>query len=61
MSLKETTAFRFDPALLAAMRALKAREGIPVTTQMEMAVRDWLKRKGVPIKSDRSAIKKGRA
>ena len=44
MSPKETTALRIDVDLLAAMRQLKEDKGIPVTTQIEMAVRDWLKR-----------------
>ena len=33
---------RLDTELLAAMRAVKTREGIPVTTQIEFALRQWL-------------------
>lgn len=47
MSPKETTALRLDAALLEAMRQLKDKEGIPVTTQLEMAAREWLKRRGI--------------
>jgi hypothetical protein len=43
MSPKESTALRIDVDLLDAMRDLKDRKGIPVTTQIEMAVRNWLK------------------
>lgn len=46
MSPKETTALRLDTELLAAMRAVKEKDGIPVTTQIEMAVRDWLTKRG---------------
>jgi hypothetical protein len=53
MSPKEPTALRIDVALMDAMRDLKEREGIPVTTQIEMAVRDWLKARGVVVKADR--------
>jgi hypothetical protein len=50
MSPKESTALRIDVDLLEAMRALKERDGIPVTTQIEMAVREWLKTKGIVVK-----------
>ena len=46
MSPKTTTALRLDNALLEAMRSVKETEGIPVTTQIEMAVRDWLAKRG---------------
>jgi hypothetical protein len=47
---KEMMAFRLDPALLAAMRKVKETDGVPVTVQVEMAVRDWLKKRGVIVK-----------
>jgi hypothetical protein len=53
MSPKESTALRLDTTLLEAMRDLKEREGIPVTTQIEMAVRDWLAKRGVSLKTER--------
>ena len=53
MSPKETTALRLDQDLLAAMRRVKQTDGIPVTTQIEMAVREWLKKRGVLEKADR--------
>lgn len=52
MSPKETTAFRLDRALLETMRSVKEQEGIPVTTQIEMAVRDWLKKRGTIVKAN---------
>jgi hypothetical protein len=51
VSPKELTAFRMAPEVMAALRAVKAREGIPVAVQIDFAVREWLKRKGVAIKS----------
>jgi uncharacterized protein (DUF4415 family) len=54
MSPKEPTALRIDADLMNAMRSLKERKGIPVTTQLEMAVRDWLKREhGIIVKAER--------
>jgi hypothetical protein len=53
MSPKETTALRLDTELLAAMRAVKAAEGIPVTTQIEFAVREWLTKRGALAKTAR--------
>lgn len=50
MSPKTSTALRLDDALLAAMRQVKETEGIPVTTQIEMAVRKWLKKRRVVVK-----------
>jgi hypothetical protein len=46
MSPKKTTALRLDEDLLAVMRRVKEDVGIPVTTQIEMAVREWLQRRG---------------
>ena len=55
MGTKETTAFRLNVELLEAMRQVKERDGIPVTTQVEMAVRDWLKKRGTVRMSARKA------
>ena len=53
VSPKEKTALRLDIQLLKAMRSVREREGIPVTTQLEMAVRDWLTKRGTIAKSGR--------
>jgi hypothetical protein len=53
MSPKETTALRLDQELLDAMRRVKESEGIPVTTQIEMAVREWLTKRGSIKKAER--------
>ena len=53
VSPKEKTALRLDLKLLTLMRRVREREGIPVTTQIEMAVRDWLTKRGTIAKSGR--------
>jgi hypothetical protein len=50
---KETTALRLDTTLLEAMRRVKLQDGIPVTTQIEMAVREWLVKRGALKNADR--------
>ena len=53
VSPKEKTALRLDVQLLKAMRGVREREGIPVTTQLEMAVREWLTKRGTIAKAGR--------
>jgi hypothetical protein len=50
--MKESTAFRMDPQLLAAMRRVRTIDGIPVSVQVDFAVRDWLKRRGIVIEKE---------
>ena len=50
MSPKIDTALRLDAELVAAMRRVKEKDGIPITTQIEKAVAEWLKRRGVVVK-----------
>lgn len=50
VSPKDKTALRLEQGLLDALREIRAKEGIPVTTQIEFAIRDWLKKKGVHAK-----------
>jgi hypothetical protein len=51
VSPKELTAFRMAPELMKAMRAVRAKEGIPIAVQIDFAVRDWLKRRGTTIEA----------
>jgi hypothetical protein len=51
-AMKETTALRLDVDLMNAMRQVKEADGIPITTQIEFAVRAWLTLRGVKLKSD---------
>lgn len=59
MSPKTTTALRLDNELLEAMRSLKAAEGVPVTTQVEMAVREWLAKRGALKPAAKRSTRKG--
>jgi len=62
MSPKETTALRLDTELLEAMRQLRDKEGIPVTSQIEIAVREWLIKRGALNKAARKrAVTRRRA
>jgi hypothetical protein len=47
MSPKQLTAFRIEPEVMAALREVKAREGLPIAVQVDFALRDWLRRKRV--------------
>ena len=56
VSPKITTALRLDADLLEAMRRVKATDGVPVTTQIEIAVREWLRKRGVAVKVVRKRV-----
>jgi hypothetical protein len=60
MSSKEATALRLDVALLEAMRRVKDADGIPVTTQIELAVREWLKKRGTLVKPGPARVRRKR-
>lgn len=53
MSPKELTALRLDPEILAGLRAIKERDGIPVSEQIRRALLTWLHEKGVDAKAER--------
>ena len=50
---KKTAAYRLNPALLDAMRAMKDRDGVPMAVQIERAVEVWLKKRGIIVKAER--------
>jgi hypothetical protein len=52
--MKVMTALRLDDGLVKAMRDYKTREGVPISVQIELAVTDWLERKGVRVKTERT-------
>jgi hypothetical protein len=43
--------FRIDPEQLAALQAIKQRDGIPLSEQVRRAIRRWIESRG--IKADR--------
>ena len=47
MSPKELTAFRIAPDVMAGLRAVKERDGVPLSVQVDRALRMWLAEKGV--------------
>lgn len=51
MSPKELTAFRVAPEIMAGLRAVKDRDGIPLSVQVHRALETWLASKGVNIKT----------
>jgi hypothetical protein len=55
MSPKAFTAFRVAPELLEAMREIKATQGIPMSVQVDFALRNWMEAKGVKVKSAKPA------
>ena len=40
------TTFRIDPELLAGLRAIQERDGVPVSEQVRRAIRAWLEERG---------------
>jgi len=49
---------RLDPGVLKAMREYRDREGVPVTTQIEKAVTEWLAKRDVIVKKRTSGTRK---
>ncbi len=47
MSPKELTAFRLEVDVLEGLRAVKERDGVPYSVQVDRALRAWLAAKGV--------------
>jgi len=51
MAPNTPAAFRLDPAILAGLRQVKDRDGLPLTTQVDRALRAWLASKGIDLKA----------
>ena len=60
MSPKELTAFRVDPAVMDGLRRVKDRDGVPLSVQLDRALRAWLKKQRIVVKPARSASEVGR-
>ena len=50
MSPKELTAFRVEADIMAGLRRVKDRAGVPLSVQLDRALRVWLEKKGVTLK-----------
>jgi hypothetical protein len=57
MSPKELTAFRVEADIMEGLRRVKDRDGVPLSVQVDRALRAWLEKKGVtvtkPLKASR--------
>ena len=47
------TNFRLESELIEGLQIVKDRDGISVTEQVRRAVREWLEKKGVAVKTER--------
>ena len=50
MSPKELTAFRVEADIMEGLRRVKDRDGVPLSVQVDRALRAWLEKKGVTVK-----------
>ena len=55
-----STTFRLESELIAALQALKERDGVPATESVRRAVRAWLDQKGVEVQKGVKVEKKSR-
>lgn len=55
MANKTLTAFRLDADLLARMKAITERDGIPAAEQVRRALREWLDKREPPTTTGRKA------
>lgn len=53
VAVKKAYTLKIDPELLAALRAIKIRDGIGESEQIRRGIQLWLKKKGVALKSER--------
>ena len=54
---RRLTAVRFPQELLDAMRQIRERDGLGITWQMEHAIRDFLKRRGITLAEEQRVRK----
>ena len=55
MSPKELTAFRVEAGIMEGLRRVKDRDGVPLSVQVDRALRAWLDKKDVSVKKPQSA------
>jgi len=60
MPRKELTAFRVAPEVMDGLRRVKDRDGVPLSVQLDRALRAWLKLKRISIAPALSASDRGR-
>jgi hypothetical protein len=57
VSPKELTAFRIEPEIMDALRRVKDRDGVPLSVQVDRALRAWLDKKGVPVDKPKTSAR----
>jgi hypothetical protein len=60
MSPKQMTAFRLEPDIIDGLNRVKDRDGVPFSVQVDRALRAWLDKKGVTLKTPRAVSAKRR-
>ena len=61
MSPKEMTAFRIEPEIMDGLRRVKDRDGVPLSVQVDRALRAWLEKKGAPVEKARASGRTAKA
>jgi hypothetical protein len=56
MAPKELTAFRVAPEIMAGLRRVKKRDGVPLSVQVHRALETWLEAKGVTVTAERPRV-----
>jgi len=45
------TAFRIDRAVMEGVRRVKDRDGVPLSVQVDRALRAWLRKRGIDVEA----------
>jgi len=48
---RKLAVYRLEPELIDGLKAVKERDGLPITWQVKQAIRTWLELKGVVVKA----------
>jgi hypothetical protein len=48
--MRKLAVYRMDPALIDGLHQVKERDGLPITWQVQQAIRAWLDSKGIAVK-----------
>ena len=59
MARRTLAAFRIEPDILKGLKAVKDRDGVPVSEQVRRALRQWLKSKRVTLRLSAARKRKG--
>jgi hypothetical protein len=55
MSPKMLTAFRIEADVVDGLRRVKDQDGVPLSVQVDRALRAWLEKKGVAVRKPQMA------